>query len=131
MYSPYVYIPNRNINHIKFLIFCDDSCIANRNFTKSNSYAFLLYYKFTLALYIILYLIQGIKITFKVYEAISDSLENHKKMNCIVLTIILKNLCLFWIGSVYARKHQQIRKIGTENTLLYNLLFCFLLVCNN
>ena len=42
---------------------------------------------------------------FKVYKAISDSLENHKIINGILLGVILNNLiCIFkfWMGSVYA-----------------------------
>ena len=47
-------------------------------------------------------------------------------MNCIVLSILLNyQICIIklWMGSVYARKHQQICKICSEKTLLYSDLF--------
>ena len=51
------------------------------------------------------------------YKVISDSPENRKIMNYIALSITLNNLiCIIkhWMGSVDARKHQQIRKIYTD-----------------
>ena len=47
---------------------------------------------------------------FKVYKAISDSLETYKIINCIVFSIILNYLIpiiKLWMGSVYAWKRQQ------------------------
>ena len=56
---------------------------------------------------------------YKVYKAISDSLENCKIINCIVFSIIL-NYILFiiklWVGSLCAWNLQQIHKICTEKT---------------
>ena len=57
---------------------------------------------------------QVLMVSHKSLKAVSDSLENHKIINCIVLSIILdiltrlSNLHLFiklWMASVYAQKH--------------------------
>ena len=61
------------------------------------------YYKFSVLLELYLFFHQHKK-TFKVYKAISDSLENCKIMNCIRVSFILNYLiCIIklWMGSGY------------------------------
>ena len=73
---------------------------------------------------------------FKVHKAISDSQEDHKRMNYIVFGIILNNLiCIIKLcmGSVYmyVRKHQRICKICKKNHLtLINIDNVVLFLCN-
>ena len=63
--------------------------------------------------------------SFKVYKAISDSLENHKIRNCILLSVVQNHLfCIInlWMSCVYMWKHQEIRKNCTKDSLLYKFL---------
>ena len=80
--------------------------------------------------------VQHFSTMFKVYKAISDSLENCKIINYIVLSIILNYLIFIiklWMDSVLCVKHQQNHKICIKNTLLYNVLFwkCAVIMYNN
>ena len=72
------------------------------------------------------------------YKAISDSLENRKMMNCIVLSIIILNYLIckikFWMSYIYARNLQQIHGNCVEKHFAVHVqrfILCVKVMYNN